>query len=260
MYNTDLPRRADLPSALRLWRSTLLAAASAAVLLVTIVLPAEYAVDPTGAGRLLGLTQMGEIKRQLAEENAAEGNAAQASADPAAEAFRVEVLARLERIEERLAAAAFAPQPEMAAADPLASAIAEAAAVDTWGPPVGENAMASSAPEAMPDVAPDGLRSDSVSFSLAPGQGAEIKLVMQAGDQVNFAWESTGGPVNFDLHGDGAGQSADYEKGRGVDGDDGVLEAAFDGNHGWFWRNRTDGDVTVSLVTEGIYADIKRVQ
>ena len=30
-----------------------------------------------------------------------------------------------------------------------------------------------------------------------------------------------------------------------------MLEAAFDGKHGWFWRNRTDKPVTVTLHTEG---------
>ena len=68
MYNTDLPTRAELPSTGKLLRSTLLAAVIAIALLVTVVLPAEYAIDPTGAGRLLGLTEMGEIKAQLAEE------------------------------------------------------------------------------------------------------------------------------------------------------------------------------------------------
>ena len=68
MYNTDLPTRAELPSTGKLLRSTLMAAVIAVALLITVVLPAEYAIDPTGAGRLLGLTEMGEIKTQLAEE------------------------------------------------------------------------------------------------------------------------------------------------------------------------------------------------
>ena len=68
------------PSAGALIRSTLLALALAGVLLVTCVLPAEYGVDPTGAGRVLGLTQMGEVKQALAEEAAANA-AAEASAD-----------------------------------------------------------------------------------------------------------------------------------------------------------------------------------
>jgi hypothetical protein len=40
----------------------------AVAILVTVVLPAEYAIDPTGVGRVLGLTEMGETKRELAEE------------------------------------------------------------------------------------------------------------------------------------------------------------------------------------------------
>ena len=52
MYNSDLPHRAELPSTAQLLRSTALAAASAVVLLLTVVLPAEYGVDPTGIGRL----------------------------------------------------------------------------------------------------------------------------------------------------------------------------------------------------------------
>jgi len=36
------------------------------------VLPAEYGIDPTGIGRALGLTPMGEIKMSLAAEARAE--------------------------------------------------------------------------------------------------------------------------------------------------------------------------------------------
>ncbi|ODT04488.1 MAG: hypothetical protein ABS52_04320 [Gemmatimonadetes bacterium SCN 70-22] len=57
----------------------------AGALLLTAVLPAEYGIDPTGAGRVLGLTQMGEIKVRLARE-AAEDAAADAAALDAAEA------------------------------------------------------------------------------------------------------------------------------------------------------------------------------
>ncbi|MEQ9446203.1 MAG: transmembrane anchor protein, partial [Rhodospirillaceae bacterium] len=68
MYNTDLPTRAELPTTRQLVRSTLLAIVAAAFLLVTVVLPSEYAIDPTGIGRVLGLAQMGDIKVQLADE------------------------------------------------------------------------------------------------------------------------------------------------------------------------------------------------
>lgn len=60
----------ELPSSRSLFRSTLIAAAVAIVLLVAVVMPAEYGVDPMGVGRLLGLTEMGRIKVALAKEAA----------------------------------------------------------------------------------------------------------------------------------------------------------------------------------------------
>jgi hypothetical protein len=52
-------------------RATAIAAAVAGALLVTVVLPAEYGIDPTGSGRLLGLTEMGQMKRAAAKSAAA---------------------------------------------------------------------------------------------------------------------------------------------------------------------------------------------
>ena len=49
-------------------RVTAIAFVVALVLSVTVVLPAEYAVDPTGVGTRIGLTQMGRLKLELAKE------------------------------------------------------------------------------------------------------------------------------------------------------------------------------------------------
>jgi hypothetical protein len=65
------PAIGELPNKKVLNRATLIAAGVAAVLLVTVVLPAEYGIDKTGVGRLLGLTEMGRMKRAAAEEAAA---------------------------------------------------------------------------------------------------------------------------------------------------------------------------------------------
>src|SRR5829696_7892760 len=56
------------PSSRALLRSTIIAAVTAAILLVTVVLPAEYGFDPTRIGGILGLTEMGRIKMALAQE------------------------------------------------------------------------------------------------------------------------------------------------------------------------------------------------
>lgn len=65
MFNAHKPAPKDLPSARSLLRSTLIAAAAAGGILVAVVWPAEYGLDPTGIDGALGLTEMGEIKSQL---------------------------------------------------------------------------------------------------------------------------------------------------------------------------------------------------
>jgi hypothetical protein len=52
------PYESQPPSARRLLASVAIAIAGAALVLVLIVLPAEYGIDPTGAGQALGLTKM----------------------------------------------------------------------------------------------------------------------------------------------------------------------------------------------------------
>lgn len=46
------------PSSKRLWRATLGSLIAGIVLLVLVVLPAEYGIDPTGFGRLTGLSDL----------------------------------------------------------------------------------------------------------------------------------------------------------------------------------------------------------
>lgn len=68
MFNSQAPATDDLPSSAQLARATVIAAFIVAALLVTVALPSEYGIDPTGAGSALGLAEVGEIKTQLAEE------------------------------------------------------------------------------------------------------------------------------------------------------------------------------------------------
>jgi len=215
MYNSDTPTRADLPTTGRLIRSTLIAIATAAALLVTIILPAEYAIDPTGVGRVLGLTKMGEIKRQLAEE--AERDALTAPAD-------------------EIAGLAVTPEP---AIEPTVEA----------APPVVE-----------PVLPAEDIWRDEVVLTLKPGEAAEIKLVMKAGETAGYMWIVDQGRLNSDLHGDNTnGQFISYRKGRAESTDAGEFTATFDGAHGWFWRNRSDVNVELTLRVKGEYSEVKRV-
>ncbi len=228
MYNTDLPTRAELPTTAQLLRSTAIAAVSAVAILVTIVLPAEYAIDPTGIGRMLKLTEMGEIKIQLAAE--AEADRIKDSQTPPAQ-----------------------PAPAAPAADKRSSVLGTVLAGLFVSPAqAGERVqLAQAAPS----------RSDETVFTLKPTEGVEYKLTMKAGAKVDFAWTAKDGVVNYDMHGTpgAGGKEKSYKTGRGSAGEQGVLTAEFDGSHGWFWRNRGKQDVTITLKTTGAYGEIKRM-
>lgn len=219
MFNSKLPTHSELPTSRQLLRSTVIAVGVAAALLVTVVMPSEYAIDPTGAGRLLGLTQMGEVKKTLAEEAAAD-----AAVQPAA-AVVVQTPAPVQPVAQEQVAAAAVAEPT-AAPQPV-------------------------------------LKSDEVTVTLKPGEATEIKLEMLNTATVSYEWTTNGVPVNHDTHGEPyngpQGYYHSYSKAKQVKGDKGEFTAIFDGTHGWFWRNRSNSDVTITLKTKGEYLSVKRV-
>lgn len=90
-----------------------------------------------------------------------------------------------------------------------------------------------------------------------PKQAAMWKLVMTEGRTAQYLMTVEGGRVTFDLHGHGSGKSIIYEKGRGSNGAEGEIIAAFDGEHGWFWRNRDNADATVTAQVRGDDSEVK---
>ena len=206
------------PSSGKLLRSTVIAVVTAVVLLTTVVMPAEYGVDPTGLGQVLGLTRMGQIKAQLAREAAAAETADSALIRPSASGVGA------------------APLPPSARADTTLTGVAA-------GAPLG--------------------KSDTVQVALRPDEGKEIKLAMKKGARVTYSWSTDRGVVNYDTHADRTEAPAikyhGYAKGQAKPSDGGELVAAFDGMHGWFWRNRTRETVTVTLRTSGDYTELKRM-
>jgi len=208
MYNSDIPTRAELPSSGQLIKSTVIAIIAAMVILATIVLPSEYAIDPTGVGKMLNLSEMGEIKQQLHEE---------------AEADRQLELQKTGTSDQ------------------------SSSLLDSFRGLIVGSAHAQTA---------EAKWTDEYSYTLSRGEGIEVKLVMEEGAEADFRWVAEGGVLNYDLHGDGSGNNISYEKGRAVPSQEGVLKAAFTGNHGWFWRNRDKQDVTVKLQVRGAYSEM----
>ncbi|MGS4947849.1 transmembrane anchor protein [Meridianimarinicoccus sp. RP-17] len=203
MHNAPKPNIEDLPTPAQLRRSTIIAGIGAVAIGLMVYLPAEHAIDPTGVGRVLGLTEMGEIKVQLAEE---------------AEADRL--------LDEQRARG----QSSSVLDAVFGVFVGTAHAQEAWR--------------------------DEVTFTLEPGATAEIKMTMEAGNVVDYAWTATGGRVNFDLHAHSGGESVDYERGAGQTSGEGSIEAPFAGDHGWFWRNRDSTPITMTIQLRGEYSDV----
>ena len=194
MTNFGTPSRSELPSVRQLNKATAFAAATAAILLVTTVVPAEYGIDPTGVGSALGLKAMGVAKQ--AEQNA---------------------------------------ENEAPAAETLAST---------------DNASVAG-------EAPAANQNGKVTLTLQPGEGREVKATMKAGEEFEFTWATNKNAVNYDQHGEVFGAASDeytsYDKGTKASST-GKFRAPFDGTHGWYWRNRTEGPVTTTVSATGQFS------
>ena len=104
---------------------------------------------------------------------------------------------------------------------------------------------------------------DVMEFVIPPDEAIEIKLEMKKGSIAKYKWTTKNGGLNYNLHGDGYNGSQkyiSYKKGRMTSSDSGEFKSEFDGYHGWFWRNRNNESVTVTLETFGDYILIKQMK
>jgi hypothetical protein len=203
----SVPPNVDTASRRRLLKATLIAVLVAAVLLVAIVLPAEYGIDPTGIGGRLGLTAL---------------------------------------------AAAEEPATASAAAEPADARNAEQAqkAVAVFGASDKQSFAAEALSVASTTTSP---KHESLSVTLSPGKGAEVKTLLKSGDGIVFRW-SADAAVAVDMHGERTGvkgawtsYSVEAAQREGA----GTFVAPFDGSHGWYWENRSASPVTVQIDVVG---------
>ncbi len=108
----------------------------------------------------------------------------------------------------------------------------------------------------------DNYHEETVSVTLEPGQGAEIKAHMKGGESFVFNWTVAGGEVASDFHGEKLDAKKDEYTSYWIDGAmanaSGSFTAPFDGKHGWYWLNRGDKPVTVTVKVSGFYKDLFR--
>jgi hypothetical protein len=106
------------------------------------------------------------------------------------------------------------------------------------------------------------LRSDEVTLTLAPGENTEVKALMQKGSQFVFSWSATGGVVKSDMHGEPINAKPDefstYWKEKRQQSGQGAFTAPFEGTHGWYWHNRSEQAVTITVKLSGFYEKVMR--
>lgn len=157
----------------------------AASVLVVAVLPAEYGVDVTGAGRALGLLDLYAAQGAVTET--------------------------------------LTPAPE--------------------GPVFSRS---------------DGYRTDARSLTLGAYGTLEFKYELDESAAMIYDWTASDA-VGFDFHTEPASNpdaSESFEKGEASTGR-GAYVAPYAGIHGWYWKNNTDHDVTITLTSAGFYSSGK---
>lgn len=212
-------KQSQHPSLQRLLKATAIAIVVASVLLITTVLPAEYGFDPTGIGAKLGLNKLGE---------------AAAATQPVVNETPV-------------------PAKQPVAADNTVPGEEKLDAVGQPIKPIDDTVVSKHEGD---------FRTETMTVTIAPNKGAEIKTKMKAGDSFVFHWEVSGGEVASDMHGDklnaAEGEYTSYWIANPRASASGSFTAAFEGKHGWYWLNRGDKPVTVTVKVSGFQTELFR--
>lgn len=103
---------------------------------------------------------------------------------------------------------------------------------------------------------PTRFTQETIEIALAPKEGMEYKYRLAKGAGLMFSWTSTA-PVHYELHSEPEagpkGYAETFDKQDERDAAHGHYVAPFPGIHGWYWENRTDRPMTISLTTAGHY-------
>lgn len=160
----------------KLIKYTLFSIIFAALLLVTVILPAEYNIDPTGIGKQLGLTALAD------------------------------------------------------------ASISESSSTSTIKPV---------------------LKTDTIDVIVPAGRGVEYKFIMEQYQKLDYEWKTDGESLYFDLHGEPEGDTTGYYESYAIatlDTMQGSFTTPFSGSHGWYWKNKSQQPVTVTLTVTGEYS------
>ena len=205
----------EVPSLRKIVAATVAALILAGVILVTVVLPAEYGIDPLGTGKALGL---GDLARAT---EPAPANAAKETPAAAGEVASIApVLEPAVNGEAPKVRGAFIAQPGRYQIDSREMTLAPGEGME-------------------------------IKYDMKKGAG----LVFSWTASAKLAFEFHGDPDVKPAGKEGTDYFESYELDdkTGKDQSHATFVAPSTGIHGWFWENKTDKDVTLKLVSAGFY-------
>ena len=128
------------------------------------------------------------------------------------------------------------------------------------GARMGLTHLANASPASLESPASSGevakYQEDHIDITVPAGKGLEYKFSALKGDDIRYSWQSMGGDLFYDFHGEPKGDTTGYFQSYTVSTSDkvrGSLTAPFEGSHGWYWENKGNKPIRVSLHIEGKY-------
>ncbi len=197
----------------QLLRSVLWAFVIGAIVLVTAVLPAEYNIDPLGTGKLFGFSRL------YIDDTPKD----------ITESTSITVQTNVELLKlKKLGSPPSVPKP-----------------------------MEADNPPALEQLA---IRADTIEVIVAAGKGIEYKFRALKNGSVKYDWNTSENAIVYiDFHGEvyqeNPPEEVFYESYTLAFSNNmaGTFTAPFEGKHGWYFRNKNEKDVTVTLHLQGQY-------
>jgi len=206
------------PSRTKILIATAIALLVAALLLITVVLPAEYGIDVLGTGKALRLTDLAKADAAKVAEKPAEAAAALRSGE----------------------------------AQPTITPVLEPAA--DGGAPTVKGAFIPQATEYKIDSREMKLKpGEGMEIKYNMKKGAGLMYSWTATGKLLFEFHGEPNVKPAGREGTDYYETYDIDNQVGRDQAHGTFIAPTSGIHGWFWENRTGQPVTLKLVSAGFY-------
>lgn len=239
--NIDSHENREVPSKEKLIRSTKRAWVIALIILVIFVLPAEYWIDITGIWNLIGLKEMWKIKMSLKRDM------------EKINAKKQEELTKKSQentVDESLVAQNVDTENTTNSNDTEDSI------------PTDTQKTASTTIPAQPQntSTSNQKKTDKIVVKILPDESTEIKAVMKQGQEMVYNRYVDAWHLNYNMHAEwDNGESAEYGDWRQLPKEEWKILAEFNWKHGWFFRNRSWQEVTLTLEVNGSFEELKQV-